>query len=188
MSDADAWERSGSIGRPLMFTEARVVGPDGHEVEVDVVGELVFRGPHVSSGYWNNPAATRAAIDGDGWFHTGDMARRDAGGFFYIAGRAKDMFISGGVNVYPAEIENVLKDSPFIREAIVVGDGRKFLGGLIQIDFDTVGRWASDHGLPYLTSGTFFQALASHVRTLYRLGRPAGPAPQRMAYPRLVEA
>ncbi len=121
MTDEEAWRHAGSIGRPLMFTEARVLGPDGAEAAVDEVGELVFRGSHVSSGYWNNPEATGAARDGDGWFHTGDMARRDAAGFFYIAGRAKDMFISGGVNVYPAEIENVLLQHPAVADAAVIG-------------------------------------------------------------------
>ena len=85
------------------------------------MGELCFRGPHVCAGYWNNPEATAEAIDKDGWFHTGDMARRDRDGFFYIAGRAKDMFISGGVNVYPAEIENVLLQHPSLTDAAVVG-------------------------------------------------------------------
>ena len=76
--------------------------------------------PHVSKGYWNNPEATAAAFDADGWLHTGDLARRDDEGFFYIAGRAKDMFISGGVNVYPAEIEAELVSHPRITDAAVV--------------------------------------------------------------------
>jgi fatty-acyl-CoA synthase len=121
MSDEDAWAKAGSIGRPLMFTEARVVDEGGQELPTDEVGELCFRGPHVSAGYWRNPDATAAARDADGWFHTGDMARCDADGFFYIAGRAKDMFISGGVNVYPAEIENSLLQHPSLADAAVVG-------------------------------------------------------------------
>jgi len=121
MSDDEAWAKAGSIGRPLMFTEARVVDEGGQVLGPDEIGELCFRGPHVSTGYWNNPAATAEALDKDGWFHTGDMARRDRDGFFYIAGRAKDMFISGGVNVYPAEIENVLLQHPSLADAAVVG-------------------------------------------------------------------
>lgn len=121
MSDEEAWAKAGSIGRPLMFTEARVMGPAGRELPPDEVGELCFRGPHVSAGYWNNPQVTAESRDAEGWFHTGDMARRDADGFFYIAGRAKDMFISGGVNVYPAEIENVLLQHPGLADAAVVG-------------------------------------------------------------------
>ena len=121
MSDEEAWAKAGSIGRPLMFTEARVVDESGTELPPDEIGELCFRGPHVSAGYWNNPEATAEAVDKEGWFHTGDMARRDSDGFFYIAGRAKDMFISGGVNVYPAEIENNLLQHPSLADVAVVG-------------------------------------------------------------------
>jgi fatty-acyl-CoA synthase len=121
MSDDEAWEKAGSIGRPLMFTEARVIDEGGQPLPANEVGELCFRGPHVSAGYWNNPEATAEALDKEGWFHTGDMARCDEDGFFYIAGRAKDMFISGGVNVYPAEIENVLLQHGSLADAAVVG-------------------------------------------------------------------
>ena len=91
------------------------------EVTPGEVGELLLRGPHVSKGYWNNPEATAAVLDSQGWFHTGDLARRDEDGFFYIAGRSKDMFISGGVNVYPAEIEGELLLHPEVRDAAVIG-------------------------------------------------------------------
>ena len=121
MSDEEAWAKAGSIGRPLMFTEARVIDEGGQVLPADEIGELCFRGPHVSAGYWNNPEATAEATDKEGWFHTGDMARCDEDGFFYIAGRAKDMFISGGVNVYPAEIENVLLQHASLVDASVVG-------------------------------------------------------------------
>ncbi len=121
MSDEEAWAKAGSIGRPLMFTEAKVIDEGGQDLPDNEVGELCFRGPHVSGGYWNNPRATAVAFDNMGWFHTGDMARRDEDGFFYIAGRAKDMFISGGVNVYPAEIENVLLQHASLVDAAVVG-------------------------------------------------------------------
>jgi fatty-acyl-CoA synthase len=121
MTDEEAIERAGSIGRPLLFTEARVADEGGQERPAGEVGELWFRGPHVSAGYWNNPQATAEAIDKKGWFHTGDMAVRDADGFYYIAGRGKDMFISGGVNVYPAEIENQLLQHPSLQDSAVVG-------------------------------------------------------------------
>ena len=121
MSNEEAWTKAGSIGRPLMFTEAKVVDETGQQASAGEVGELCFRGPHVSNGYWNNPEATAAAIDRRGWFHTGDMATCDEDGFFYIAGRAKDMFISGGVNVYPAEIENQLLQNPSLTDAAVIG-------------------------------------------------------------------
>ncbi|MGE5234802.1 MAG: alpha/beta fold hydrolase [Acidobacteriota bacterium] len=121
MTDEDAARKKGAIGKPLMFTEARLVDDDRREVPVGEVGELLLRGPHVCRGYWNNPAATAAALDADGWFHTGDSARRDQEGFFSIAGRKKDMFISGGVNVYPAEIEGELLLHPQVQDAAVIG-------------------------------------------------------------------
>jgi fatty-acyl-CoA synthase len=121
MTVEESVAKPGSIGKLLMFTEARLVGEDGAEVPVGEVGELLLKGPHVCKGYWKNPDATAAALDADGWFHTGDLARRDADGFHYIAGRKKDMIISGGVNVYPAEIEGELLLHPEVRDAAVVG-------------------------------------------------------------------
>jgi fatty-acyl-CoA synthase len=114
-------EKKGSIGKPMMFTEARLVDGDGREVAAGEVGELLLRGPHVCLGYWNDPGATAAALDADGWFHTGDSARRDDDGFFFIAGRKKDMFISGAVNVYPAEVEGELLLHPGVQDAAVIG-------------------------------------------------------------------
>jgi fatty-acyl-CoA synthase len=90
------------------------------EVADGDVGEMFIRGPHVSLGYWKNPEATRASYSEDGWFRTGDLARRDEEGFFYIAGRRKEMFISGGVNVYPAEIEAELVAHPSVSDAAVI--------------------------------------------------------------------
>ena len=121
MTVEESVAKPGSIGKPLMFTETRLIDEDGAEVAVDEVGELLLRGPHVSRGYWGKPEATAAALDDEGWFHTGDLARRDADGFHYIAGRKKDMIISGGVNVYPAEIEGELLLHPQVRDAAVVG-------------------------------------------------------------------
>jgi fatty-acyl-CoA synthase len=121
MTVEESVRKKGSIGKPMMFTEARAAGPDGSEVAAGEVGELWLRGPHVCRGYWNDPEATAAALDADGWFHTGDLARRDEDGFYYIAGRQKDMLISGGVNVYPAEIEAELLLHPAVQDAAVVG-------------------------------------------------------------------
>ena len=114
MTVEDSYRKPGSIGRPLLFTEVKLEDMDGD------VGEMWIRGPHLSLGYWNNPEATGAAYTGDGWFRTGDLARRDEEGFFYIAGRRKEMFISGGVNVYPAEIEAELVSHPSVSDAAVV--------------------------------------------------------------------
>ncbi len=121
MTVEDSLAKLGSIGKPMMHTEVRLVGADGRDVPTGEVGELWFRGPHLSQGYWNRPEATAEAYVDGGWFRSGDLARCDADGFFTIAGRAKEMIISGGVNVYPAEIEAVLLQHPGVRDAAVVG-------------------------------------------------------------------
>ena len=120
LAPADAWDRIGGVGKPQLLVRARVADERGAEVADGEVGELLFAGPAVTPGYWNNVEATRAAFTDDGWLRSGDLARRDADGFYYIAGRRKEMFISGGENVYPAEIENVLAAHPSVGEAAVV--------------------------------------------------------------------
>ncbi|HWM89962.1 MAG TPA: long-chain fatty acid--CoA ligase [Thermoanaerobaculia bacterium] len=121
MTVEESARHPGSIGKPLMFTQTRLIDEQGSPVPAGEVGELLIRGPHVCLGYWNNPESTTAALDSEGWLHTGDLARRDAQGFHWIAGRKKDMIISGGVNVYPAEIEGELVLHPGVRDAAVVG-------------------------------------------------------------------
>ncbi len=121
MTVEESFRKKGSIGKPLLFTETRLVDESGREVAQGEVGELLLRGPHVSLGYWRDPEATAAAIDAEGFFHTGDLARRDAEGFHFIAGRKKDMLISGGVNVYPAEIEAELLRHAGVQDAAVAG-------------------------------------------------------------------
>jgi fatty-acyl-CoA synthase len=116
----DAWERPGSVGKPQLLVSARIVDERGGDVPDGAVGELLFGGPGVTPGYWNAPEATRAAFTPDGWLRTGDLARRDEHGFWYIAGRRKEMFVSGGENVYPAEVENVLAAHPAVTEAAVI--------------------------------------------------------------------
>ena len=117
---ADAWDRVGSVGKPQLLVSVRIVGPDGTDAADGEVGDLLFAGPAVTPGYWNDPEATRAAFTPDGWLRSGDLARRDRDGFYWVAGRRKEMFISGGENVYPAEVENVLAAHPAIHEAAVV--------------------------------------------------------------------
>jgi len=119
---AGAWDRIGSVGKPQLLVSARILGPDGREVPDGEVGDLQFAGPGVTPGYWRNEEATRAAFTADGWLRSGDLARRDADGFFWIAGRRKEMFISGGENVYPAEVENVLSAHPAIVDAAVLAE------------------------------------------------------------------
>jgi fatty-acyl-CoA synthase len=112
--------KAGSIGRALFHVETRIVDDEMHDVPSDGVGELVVRGPNLMQGYWNRSGATEEAFAG-GWFHTGDLARMDRDGDMYIVDRKKDMFISGGENVYPAEVENALYELPQIAEASVIG-------------------------------------------------------------------
>ncbi len=121
MTAEDAERKAGSVGKPMMFAEARISSPEGGELPPGETGELWLRGPHVCRGFWKQPAATAGAIDPEGWLHTGDLAHRDAEGFFYIDGRIKEMYISGGVNVYPAEIENALLQHPDLQDAAVLG-------------------------------------------------------------------
>lgn len=111
--------KPGAVGVPLMHVEIQIVDSIGHPVSQGDVGELIIRGPHVTQGYWNQPQATAEAIR-DGWLYTGDLASQDEEGYVTIAGRKKDMIISGGENIYPAEIESVLHAHPTIQEAAVV--------------------------------------------------------------------
>jgi len=112
--------KAGSIGTPLEGVEMRVVDESDEEVAQGEVGEIVIRGHNIMKGYWQRPDATAEAMRG-GWFHSGDMARTDEDGYFYIVDRKKDLIIRGGYNVYPREVEEVLYEHPKIREAAVVG-------------------------------------------------------------------
>jgi long-chain acyl-CoA synthetase len=123
----DRERKVGSIGTPIEGVEMRVVGDDDREVPQGEVGEIVIRGHNVMKGYWQRDDATAEAIR-DGWFHTGDMARIDEDGYFFIVDRKKDMIIRGGYNVYPREIEEVLYEHPAVREAAVVGIPHDDLG------------------------------------------------------------
>jgi fatty-acyl-CoA synthase len=117
-----ALDKLGSTGRPPMFCELELIDPQGRPItEPGVVGEICGRGPIVMLGYWGNQEATSAAIDAEGWLHSGDGGYRDEDGFLYVSDRIKDMVISGGENIYPAEIESVLYDHPAIAEAAVIG-------------------------------------------------------------------
>jgi long-chain acyl-CoA synthetase len=134
--------RIGTVGRPY----------PGVEIRREPDGELLTRGPGTFVGYFADPDATAAALDADGWLRTGDIGEIDADGFVTITDRKKDIVItSGGKNVSPSQIEGLLKVSPFVREAVVVGDGRKYLVALVGIEGDTVGAWASQRGLRFTT-------------------------------------
>jgi fatty-acyl-CoA synthase len=112
--------KAGSAGIPSAGIQVRLLDQERREVADGEVGELWLRGPAVTSGYWRNPEATRATIV-DGWLRTGDAARRDEDGFYTLVDRFKDMYISGGENVYPAEVESVLRWQTGIVDAAVVG-------------------------------------------------------------------
>jgi fatty-acyl-CoA synthase/long-chain acyl-CoA synthetase len=116
----DAVRKIGSVGRPIPGVEARIVDDEMHDVPVGSVGEIVYRGPHVFAGYWNRPDEDAAAFAG-GWFHSGDLCRSDDEGYIYVVDRKKDMIISGGENIYSAEVENAIASHPGVREVAVVG-------------------------------------------------------------------
>jgi fatty-acyl-CoA synthase len=116
-----ALEKVGSSGLPPMYTELKIVDEDGVDTPPGETGELLIRGPNVLPGYWNRPEANKDIFTEDGFFHTGDAARVDEDGYYYIVDRWKDMFISGGENVYPAEVENVIFQLDGVLENAVVG-------------------------------------------------------------------
>ncbi|MDY7104708.1 MAG: AMP-binding protein [Actinomycetota bacterium] len=133
--------RLGTVGKPA----------PGCEVRIAEDGEILTRSAGVFVGYLKNPEATAETVDVDGWLHTGDIGELDDG-FLRITDRKKDIIITaGGKNISPSEIENKLKVSPFVREAVVIGDRRKYLTALIGIEFDTVGDWATRERIPYTT-------------------------------------
>ena len=117
---ADALRKIGSTGKPLLHTQVRIVDEEGADVARGTIGELWTKGPNITPGYWNRPEANEASFH-DGWLKTGDAARQDDEGFFYIVDRWKDMYISGGENVYPAEVENVIYQLPEVGECAVIG-------------------------------------------------------------------
>ncbi|CCH78215.1 AMP-dependent synthetase and ligase [Nostocoides japonicum T1-X7] len=120
LQEEDVVRKAGSIGRPLSLVDLTILDEEDHEVAVGEVGELCVRGPNVFVGYWDKPAETAKAIRG-GWFHTGDMARIDDEGYFTLVDRKKDMVITGGENVYPVEVEQVIYEHPDVTEVAVIG-------------------------------------------------------------------
>lgn len=116
----DALRKAGSVGKPVLHTEVRILDEEGNTLGPNQVGELCIRGGNVISGYWNRPEATAETIV-EGWLHSGDAAQYDEEGFYYIVDRWKDMFISGGENVYPVEVENVIYQIPAVAEVAVIG-------------------------------------------------------------------
>jgi fatty-acyl-CoA synthase len=125
------FEKIGSVGKPMSTVEIKVVNEGGAEVPAGEVGEIICRGPNVMKGYYKDPAAT-AQVLRDGWLYTGDLGRMDEDGFLYLIDRKKDVIISGGENIYPAEIEMVLLEHPKILEAAVIGMPDSYWGERVK--------------------------------------------------------
>lgn len=149
--------RLGTVGRPI----------PGVEVKIADDGEILCKGPNVMKGYWNNPEATAEAIDSEGYMHTGDIGTLDAEGFLKITDRKKEILVmSNGKNVAPAPIENALITSPYIAQALLIGDNRNFISALVVPNFESLERWARTEGLQTASR----EALARHdkVKQLLR--------------------
>ncbi len=161
-----------ALGQKTAFSAPGTVGVamPGIEVKLADDGEVLMRGRTVFKGYYRNPAATAEIVDADGWLHSGDVGEWVCGGKeaapaqlpeIRIVDRKKDILItSGGKNISPSEVENLIKFSPFIREAVAIGDRRNFVTALLQIDYETVGKWAEEHGVTY----TNYRNLAENPR------------------------
>jgi len=117
---ADVRRKPGTVGRPLLFTELRIADPDGRPLPQGESGEILVRGPQVTTAYYRNPTATAAALQG-GWLHTGDMGRVDSDGDLFVLQRRADLIVSGGENIYPVEVETVLREHPAVADVCVVG-------------------------------------------------------------------
>lgn len=145
-------ETSGALTQANLTGDHRFCGPPlaVGEVRIGENDEVLVRGPHVFAGYYNQPDKTAETIDAEGWLHTGDQGRFDENGNLQIIGRIKDLLItSGGKNIAPSKIESRIKASPYVMDAMLVGDGRKFVTSLVMIDQETVSRYARDHGVSY---------------------------------------
>jgi len=152
----EVWGQTESCGAATATPVARIkpgrIGTAApyNEVMVDARGELLIRGVNVFKGYLNQPEKTTETIDADGWLHTGDVGEVDSDGYFRITDRMRDIIITaGGKNITPSEIENELKFSPYITDAVVIGDRRPYLTALVMIDQDNVEQYAQDHDVPF---------------------------------------
>jgi fatty-acyl-CoA synthase len=159
MDPEHAADKIGSVGKPQIMTDVRLAGTDGEIVEGPGEGEVQFRGPNITPGYMNNPSATAGTFTVDGWLKSGDVARRDEDGYYFIVDRIKDMYISGGENVYPAEVEKALVSHPAILEAVVIGVPDEIWGEVgaaflilrpgKQLDTASLPGWCRNRLAPY---------------------------------------
>jgi len=158
----------GSVGQPLPLVECRIADD----------GEILVRGPMVFEGYLHQDDATSETVTDDGWLRTGDIGREDETGHLFITGRKKEIIITaGGKNLSPEKIENALKMSPYIKEAVAIGDTRKFVSALIQIDYDAVGDWATRRQITY----TSFEDLAGKDEVRELIAGELDEANERLA-------
>ena len=142
--------KTGSVGEPFK----------GVEFKLDEDGEILFKGDSIFVGYYRDEEATSEVIR-DGWLHTGDIGHLDDDGHVYVVDRKKDIIItSGGKNISHSEIENKMKCSPYIKEAVVIGDRKQYLTALVQLDYDNVGNWAQNNKIPYTT----YKSLAANAQ------------------------
>ncbi|MDO8377122.1 MAG: AMP-binding protein, partial [Aquabacterium sp.] len=142
----------GSTAMPIDRIKPGSIGVPGtmNELKLSAEGELMVRGPNVFMGYLNQPEKTAETIDAEGWLHTGDVGTVDADGFYKISDRLKDIIITaGGKNITPSELENQIKFSPYVTDAVVIGDKRPYLVCLIMIDQENVEKFAQDNDVPF---------------------------------------
>ena len=167
--------RIGTVGRSVPLVEQRLADD----------GEILVRGPNVFCGYLHRPDATAQTVDADGWLHTGDIGILDAEGYLTITGRKKQIIITaGGKNLSPERIENALKTSPYIKEAVAIGDRRKYVSALVQLELDSVGNWATRRGLAY----TSYADLAARPEVVELIAAAVGEGNELLAPVEQVKA
>lgn len=171
-----------SIGQYTPFPEPGDIGEPANlplfECRITEKGELALRSPMVMSGYWRKPEATREVISDDGWYHTGDVAERLPNGRIKLVDRLRDIFVtSGGKTLSPQQIEKTIKGSPFISEAVVFGDGRRYITALLELDYTTVSEWARTYKLPY----TSYTSLVTHPKVVRLIEQEIEKANQYLA-------
>ena len=176
----DARRKPGSAGQPSLHVEVRLVDPEGVDVPVGADGEIIIRAPSVTAGYWDDPEMTARLIV-DGWLHTGDMGRFDEEGFVFISGRKGDMIISGGMNIFPSEIESVLREHPAVSDVAVIGlPDEKWGETVCAVIEATAGAVVVENELiDYCTERLASYKKPTQVRVVDALPRTAGGKPKK---------
>jgi fatty-acyl-CoA synthase len=175
-----ARSKPGSAGKPSLHVEIRLVDAEGLDVPTGTDGEILVRAPSVTAGYWDDPEMTEKLIV-DGWLHTGDMGRVDEDGFLYISGRKGDMIISGGMNIFPAEIESVLREHPAVSDVAVIGlPDEKWGETVCAVIEANAGAVVVEHELiEYCTQRLAGYKKPTSIRVVDELPRTAGGKPKK---------